>query len=426
MRTVFYAWQSETPHDANRDFIAGALDAAVRALNLDLELVSADEGLVLDRDVRGVPGMAPIADTILEKIKASSVCAMDLTIVATNVGRRQRGIPNSNVLIELGFALAARGPEVIVCIMNEHFGHPDDLPFDLRHRNVPVRYNLRPHATPLERERQLAELTAGLTETLRLALQKRPESAGAAAHVHHAAAPMDAHVFGDIAAFELARTRSRDLEGRFNERVYWHDGPTAWLRLLPTNALSLTRADITDLAHGEPSLETFGSGLLTRRIPNERGLVAIAFEGSHPTVVADRITQLFRTGELWGLNRALLRQEAAAPRNLVMSWTALRATFEQTLTYYMAFARGPLQIRGDVILIAGVARVTGAILAVPGMREDERPRCLEPMVRVQMRLTDLDGDPAHLLSPFWTALWDACGMKMPTASREGAAGGTAL
>jgi hypothetical protein len=128
--------------------------------------------LVLDRDVRGVPGMAPIGDTILQKIKASTLCAMDLTIVATHVGRQQRSIPNSNVLIELGFALAARGPDSIVCIMNEHYGSPDELPFDLRHRNVSVRYKLGPFASETERKQELAKLTASLMHTLSMALEK--------------------------------------------------------------------------------------------------------------------------------------------------------------------------------------------------------------------------------------------------------------
>ncbi len=168
MRTVFYGWQSETPTDANRDFIAQALGTAIR---------SVDSDLVLDRDVRGVPGMAPIGDTILQKICAATLCAMDLTIVATHVGRQQRSIPNSNVLIELGFALAARGPESIICIMNEHYGRPDELPFDLRHRNISVRYKLGPFAAEIERQRELAELTVELSQAMRMALENAATAA---------------------------------------------------------------------------------------------------------------------------------------------------------------------------------------------------------------------------------------------------------
>ena len=162
MRTVFYGWQSDTPTDANRDFIAQALEAAIRSLGTDL---------ILDRDVRGVPGMAAIGDTILLKIRSATLCAMDLTIVATHVGRQERSIPNSNVLIELGFALAARGPESIICIMNEHYGKPDELPFDLRHRNVSVRYDLGPFAGEIERQRELAELTVKLSQSMRMAIE---------------------------------------------------------------------------------------------------------------------------------------------------------------------------------------------------------------------------------------------------------------
>lgn len=54
----------------------------------------------LDQDTKGVLGSPPIADVILNKIKAADVVVSDVTLVAS--GRGDKRHINSNVAIELG------------------------------------------------------------------------------------------------------------------------------------------------------------------------------------------------------------------------------------------------------------------------------------------------------------------------------------
>jgi hypothetical protein len=95
--SVFYAWQSDTPHRFNRYLIRMALEMAARRLNADQAL---DVELTIDSDTQGVPGQPPVTETILKKIDACDIFAPDLTFVAkTEV---EKFIPNPNVMVEYG------------------------------------------------------------------------------------------------------------------------------------------------------------------------------------------------------------------------------------------------------------------------------------------------------------------------------------
>src|ERR1700683_163260 len=124
--TVFFSWQADTPSSSGRNFIEKAATAAIKQLAQDLEVDEAiRDGLEVDRDTRGVAGTPPIVDTIFFKIDAAAAFLADLTFV----GKRLDGIrptPNPNVLLEYGWALKSRGYPRIICVMNTHYGVPDD------------------------------------------------------------------------------------------------------------------------------------------------------------------------------------------------------------------------------------------------------------------------------------------------------------
>lgn len=107
-----------------------------------------------------MPGAPHIVKTILDKVAAADVFVADVSIV---LGKgAQRPTPNPNVLIELGYALCSLGDARIVLLMNDAYGAPDDLPFDLSHHRVTT-YNM----------------PEGVTDrgTERLSLQKKLEGA---------------------------------------------------------------------------------------------------------------------------------------------------------------------------------------------------------------------------------------------------------
>lgn len=95
---------------------------------------------VLDHDTKGIPGAPGIVETILQKIDSCSVFVADITFVAKN---DYKLFPNSNVLIELGYAIKSIGDTRIVCVMNSSFGKPKDgLTFDLAHKRWPITYHM--------------------------------------------------------------------------------------------------------------------------------------------------------------------------------------------------------------------------------------------------------------------------------------------
>lgn len=125
---VFYAWQKDRPVATNHDFIGGCLDAATAQLRADGRVTAS-----VDRDTRGVPGAPAISDTIIEKIASADAYVFDLSIVGTY---GTKAVPNANVVLELGVAIGMKGWERIILLMNDAFGGPEQLPFDIRHRRI--------------------------------------------------------------------------------------------------------------------------------------------------------------------------------------------------------------------------------------------------------------------------------------------------
>ncbi|MBK3776928.1 hypothetical protein GAY31_22715 [Azospirillum brasilense] len=171
--TIFYSWQSYTPAKANRSFIENALKGAVKSIRDDEEvnIEIRDEMINVDSGVKGTPGMAPITETILRKIIRANVFVVDLTFVATT--SEGKGLPNPNVLFELGWAMRVLGHSRIVAVMNTAFGEPTETayPFDLRHYNFPIQYNLPYDATPEIRKATKSTLVNNLAKSISEILQ---------------------------------------------------------------------------------------------------------------------------------------------------------------------------------------------------------------------------------------------------------------
>ncbi len=132
---VFYSWQSDLPNKTNRSFIEDALEKAAKAIRDD-DSIQVEP--VIDRDTVGVAGSPEISKTIFSKIDQAKVFVCDISII--NSGTDARPAPNPNVLIELGYALKALGENRIIMVLNDVYGMPEVLPFDLRMRRV-TRYH---------------------------------------------------------------------------------------------------------------------------------------------------------------------------------------------------------------------------------------------------------------------------------------------
>jgi hypothetical protein len=166
---VFYSWQSDLPKKTNRNAIEHALKKAVKELGRD-----AGPKVIptLDRDTKGEPGSPDITRSIFRKIRRARVFVADVSIInrdaathcqATAFSEHVRYTPNPNVLIELGYAVRKLGWERVILVVNEHFGHVEQLPFNLNHHR-PLTYSFGP-ADATAPARQV--LVRGLTEALR-------------------------------------------------------------------------------------------------------------------------------------------------------------------------------------------------------------------------------------------------------------------
>ena len=164
---IFWSWQSDRPAKYTRDVIQAALGRALIELSDELEL---DERAELDHDTKGEAGMAAIADTIFRKIEEAGVFVGDIT----SAGRSDSGreLPNPNVMIELGWAWAKRGPQNIILVANKAYGpkKPEQLPFDIRHRRAVIFFNLAKAADDAAIEAATVDLAAALKEALRVSL----------------------------------------------------------------------------------------------------------------------------------------------------------------------------------------------------------------------------------------------------------------
>lgn len=165
--TIFYAWQSDRPEKVNKYLIKSAVEGALKNIKADAEVDLAPE---LDHDTKGVPGIPDIPSTICQKIDRCGIFLADMTFSGTTVpvdpARKPKYLPNPNVLIELGYAMARLGPSRIIYVMNTAFGGPEELPFDIRVRRHPIAYELLDAVGPTRADVQRS-LTGRLEEAIR-------------------------------------------------------------------------------------------------------------------------------------------------------------------------------------------------------------------------------------------------------------------
>jgi hypothetical protein len=141
IRTVFYAWQAQRPGRCNRNLIEEALERALRELAQDQE---EPVEFALDQDARGVSSAAEISVTILRRIDDCSIFVADVTPVGSLINGK--ATPNPNVLFELGYAWHKLGESRVILVLNQAFGAPEDLPFDLLKRSLVI-YRRDPDAS---------------------------------------------------------------------------------------------------------------------------------------------------------------------------------------------------------------------------------------------------------------------------------------
>ncbi len=400
---VFYAWQSDTPANVNRNFIKDALKKAIKNINRDLQVDEPErnEKLELDHDTKGVPGSPGIADTILEKIDNSDLFVGDVTFVGKSAAGKK--LPNSNVLLELGYALKALGPKRYIGVMNTAFGEPEKLPFDLAHRRFPIQYRLAPETSRDERRGQLKKLVGQLEHAIRTVVEsgnfRKPK---AQKYDYALLEPKSRKTSFLNEGDRLATVKPPEDEGEPFD-VIWHDGPQMFLRIIPAYPIArLTRHKLVQLMeHHE--LVPFGDASRLWRVGNEYG--AVVFEQKRGTQdTANRITQVSSFGEIWGINGLLLRDQPSIP---VLS---LETTYKDKLANYLLFASEALGVNPPVKAVAGLTGVLNYQLSIPDSANNPQivGMCAVDQIIHCVELADFDASPNAFLDNFFSKVWEEC------------------
>jgi len=164
---LFYSWQSDRPSKLCRNFIETALKSAAETIFETRQIT-----VIIDSDTQGVSGTPPVSETILRKIDVCDGFLADLTLVcATDAGKAS---PNPNVLIEYGYALKTKGPHHLILAMNNAFGGPESLPFDLKHLRHPLQYTAGEDVLDRERRLRRSTFAADLVRAINAVIDRAP------------------------------------------------------------------------------------------------------------------------------------------------------------------------------------------------------------------------------------------------------------
>lgn len=347
---VFWSWQSDHPGKISRHFIRAALEQAISEINQDTDIDESQREATLDHDRKDVPGSPDLASIILEKIRASDVFVGDVSAVGTT-GKKK--LINSNVAIELGFALCALTDRRLIMIMNEHFGSREDLPFDLKHKAGPIIYRLGPDAS----KKQIEVAQVQLAANLKVALKAMQPFGGRAVQefVPAPSIPRDKSRFATDDQ-EIVPPQNRNVT-----KFFIPETPLLYLRVLPTTQLlPMKRADALRLVRqGPKQLEPFycrpsGSSYEA----NQFG--ALAFDANWQTGEVLCGAQLFLSRELWAFDAVMCGPNERKTHGI--PWLAAEQAYADRLPKYVRFAAEQLAVPFPIRVIAGVVGVRGYTL----------------------------------------------------------------
>ncbi len=129
--TVFFSWQNDKNN--NRYQYRNDIEKAIKLLNSTQN----DYQFKYDEATRNTSGCPDISSTLFKKIKSCDIFIADVSKVLELKKNSTvvKHIPNPNVMIELGYALALKPDEKIILI-HDNESEIALLPFDINHRRL--------------------------------------------------------------------------------------------------------------------------------------------------------------------------------------------------------------------------------------------------------------------------------------------------
>lgn len=325
---IFWSWQNDADPKRHRHFIKGALDDAIAAVALELDVDPAERPEI-DHDVKGAKGAVEIANTIMDKIAASAIFVADVTPIAR--AENNKAVPNPNVMVELGWAFNKPGFARHIYVMNTADGFTaDDLPFDIRHRRV-MTYELADGAENKVKEGAKKTLVKELAYAIKTNLEDHLDEKAAQTEIARVPAnPADPSIWASASetishydSYEASNQRHVKLVS--GPRAYIRVTPAGWRKALPTvNEIERYDSNFAVRAPAEGGASgDFG--------PTEEGFVRYWFTGRDET---KNVAMFFDgTGEFWVLHGTAFVDHGAfrtlAVSSVLKNWlsTIRRANF---------------------------------------------------------------------------------------------------
>ncbi len=408
--TIFFSWQASRNARECRNLIEQALKMALEGLAQDATLEQAlRDGLELDKDTKNVPGSPPIFSTVLAKIDKAVVFVPDLTAVA----KREDGelLPNSNVLIEYGWALKTLSHLRMIPVMNTAYGNPklERLPFDLAHLRFPITFHLPEGASDSDRRNVRHSLAKELSSALKTVF----ESEEFKVRMPEPTKPRDfhrqKHIVGSRARFRfdskplgLASDPFAQLTGQpESSQVQLDKGAACWFRFMPT-VDSGRRLSVVEIKERAMELSVMPILHMAQSIGFVRGSDGGGFYSVEGGTTTRSVAYVFKTGEIW----------------LVDSWLAQvpyvelnENAFTEKLRRCADISINRLALPGPYQWEAGFEGISGRMLVLPGF-DRARGTAVEERVYAVGRLTP-EGDPVKSLEPFFEKVFDCFGVRRP-------------
>ena len=421
--TVFFSWQADTPTLTGRNFVERALERAIGRVNDQLEVDEPErEGVVIDKDTKGVAGQPPIVDTIFKKIDAATVFVPDLTFVGMRADGRPT--PNPNVLIEYGWALKSLGYNRIVPLMNIAHGAPtgDAMPFDMRHLRNPIAYDLPPDASDQKKKEEREKLSRLLEEAIQAVFEiegTRAQGSSRQLAPFPAMSPADRpsrfrHPGVPIGISDHP-FKQKDIR-----EIFLSGDPGIWLRVMPTttqgrtwSAVDIKSAATTDGFFLTPIFHQ-SVGLSYLRADDGFG----AFENQQDSHTSE-IAFCFESGEIWSVNTSLMGRirNAVAVRGEQPGISSIEPEFKRSLAVYVALL-GRLGIKPPYKWVAGIEGMKGFGLYHPPRPDHYFPipgprgSCVAEIVSDEGVISE-GQTPRDALRPFFVKLFAKCGIERP-------------
>lgn len=281
-------------------------------------------------------------------------------------------------------------------MINTAYGAPekDKFPFDMAHKRYPYPFNVPEAMGKVERDKARAKIAADLAEIILGMLTKVGEKV------------VEPPVFPEAPpAWKSSSFLENGILGNYAHPaldqplpIPWENGLQWFLRLVPLRPIEgKSYRELFDHASKTP-LRPFGPRTAPSIMVNAPG--AVSFDQRPEGKPIRSFSQLFRSGEIWGIERATEYAETEK----VIPFSNLVTAFTTGLEGYLDFLRDELKIQPPLKLIAGISGAEGCSIAD---RRFMDPAGHSPGDEIiyETVLETLEVEPAKVLAPFFQMVW---------------------